>query len=218
LNFGLPFVKMEAVNVTDLQGALNERLGPTPNKTSLHAFIATLKNPGGLERLGQIIAVDLFNGNKDRFFPDTPFTKTIGGVTFNFRCLVNPGNVFRVDLGTGGSEIGALDFVDPNSEYKDSTIPLATAEATAMSGPWPGRVLADASRRTAFADDVVHDLEAIVSPHGYVRKLGLYRSSRITNGMVQGAQLIRNKLKQKYESQGWPQGIKDRYDILLLVQ
>lgn len=221
LTFGFPFVKMAAVNVMDLEGALDDRLGPNADKTDLRAFTATLKAQGGLERLGKIVAVDLFNGNTDRFFPGSASTKTIGGVDFNLRCLVNVGNVFRVDVGGGGSEVGALDFIDPNSRFKDMNTPLAQAE-TAAGQPWPGRVLADKKRRKDFAGDVVHDLEALLSPHksrfSLKTKLGLDAANRVSTGMVQGAQLIKSKLELKYNPNRWTVGIRDRYLIICQVQ
>jgi hypothetical protein len=87
LTFNDPVVKMAAFDVKDLESALDKRLGQAPDKTDLRAFTATLKAPGGLERLGRIIAVDLFNGNTDRFYPGPPMTIRLGSVTFNLRCL-----------------------------------------------------------------------------------------------------------------------------------
>lgn len=218
LTFGFPFVKMEAVNVMDLEGALQDRLAG--NKGDLRAFTATLNAPGGLERLGKIIAVDLFNGNTDRFYPGSASAKTIAGVTFNLRCLVNVGNVFRV-TNTAGPEVGALDFIDPNSRFKDINTPLATAE-TSAGEPWPARLLADKKRRNDFAKDVVHDLEAILSPRksrfSLKTKLKGDAASRIATGMVQGAQLIKSKLEAKYNPNRWTSGIRDRYLIICQVK
>jgi hypothetical protein len=220
LTFGFPFVKMEAVDVKDLKEALNNRLGPNADKTDLRNFTTTLNAPGGLERLGQIIAVDLFNGNKDRFYPGAAGTELIGGVNFNFRCLVNVGNVFRVAT-VGGSDVGALDFIDPQSVFKDINTPLSQAEATAGT-PWPGRVLADKKQRNEFAKDVVHDLESVLSPRksafSLKTKLKGDAASRLANGMVEGAQRIKSKLEVKYNPGRWTPGITDRYMVMCQVQ
>lgn len=218
LTFGFPFVKMEAVNVKDLEGALEARLAANADKSSLRAFTATLNAPGGLERLGQIVAVDMFNGNTDRFYPGRAGARTIGGVTFNLRCLVNVGNVFRFDNATG-PEVGAMDFVDPNSQFKNVNVPLANAEATA--GEWPARILADKKRRKDFAKDIVHDLEAILSPRksrfSLKSKLKGDAADRVAKGMVEGAKLIKVKMESKYNPNRWTQGLRDRYLIICRV-
>jgi len=220
LGFGFPFVKMAAVNVSDLEGALKARLAPNVDKTSLRAFTATLNAPGGLETLGKIIAVDLFNGNTDRFFPGAASTKNVGGVDFNLRCLVNIGNVFRA-VTAGGSEVGALDFIDPNSIYKDINTPLAQAELGAAY-PWPARLLTSRQQRHAFAKDVVHDLEKILNPHksrfSLKTKLTGNSEGRVASGMKQGAFAIKLKLEAKYINPNQAtQGILDRHQILSQV-
>lgn len=218
MTFGAPFVKMDALQgVTDLQGALEARL--QGDKTDLRAFAATLNAPGGLERLGKIIAADLFNGNSDRFWPGTPRQFRIGGMTFNLRCLQNVGNVFRVN-NSGVSEVGALDFVDPNSRWKDINIPLAQAEAS-VGREWSGRTLAEKVKRDSFAKDVVFDLETTLSPRKSTfslrSKLNGDAATRVANGMVQGAQLIKAKLELKYNPNRWTPGVKDRYLIVCQV-
>lgn len=217
--FPEPFVKMEAVALTDLEKALEKRLAPNSNKADLRAFTATLNAPGGLERLGKIIAVDLFNGNRDRFFPGSKSEKTIGGVSFKLRCLVNVGNVFHVTSAAGG-EIGALDFVDPNSLFKDINKPLAEAERAANK-LWPGRILADKKLRNAFAEDVVHDLETILSPRkstfSLKTKLNSGAADRLSKGMAEGGRLIKSKLEAKYNPNRWTQGVRERYMIICTV-
>ncbi len=218
LTFTEPFVKMEALNLRDLEGALTVRM--TGDKTDLRSFAATLIAPGGLETLGAIVAADMYNGNKDRFYPGSHGTRTIGTVALNLRCLVNVGNVFKINTGTG-SALGALDFVDPQSRFKDPNIPLAQAEAAAGE-KWPGRYLSEKWRRQAFAKDIVHDLEAILSPKksrfSLKSKLPSDAASRIEKGMVQGAKQIAAKLEQKYNPNGWNQGLRDRYMIISQVK
>lgn len=220
LGFGFPFVKMEAVNVKDLEGALANRL--SGDKRDIRAFTATLNAPGGLETLGKIIAADMFNGNTDRFFPGSASTKTVGGVDFNLRCLVNVGNVFRVNT-AAGSEVGALDFVDPQSKFKNINQSLSDIEEPGdKSTWWQARVLVDRSKRKDFAKDVDHDLEKILSPHkskfSLKTKLNFGSVDRIDKGMVEGARLIKAKLEQKYGPNNWTPAIRERYDIICKVK
>ncbi len=216
--FPEPFVKMQAVNVTDIEKALEQRMGG--DKANLRAFTDTLNAPGGLEKLGKIIAADMFNGNRDRFYPGKRSSKTIGGTTINLRCLVNVGNVFRVET-AGGSEVGALDFIDPNALFKDISEPLDQGERR-TGKLWPGRLLANKKERNAFAEDVIHDLEAILSPRKSMfslkTKLKSGAAGRIATGMVEGAKLIKSKLEAKYNPNGWRPGILQRYTIICQVQ
>ncbi len=232
----LNFVKMAALNVVDLKDALEQRLASDPNKASLRSFTETLKANGGLERLGQILAVDLFVGNLDRFSPFEGSPRTIAGQSFPFRSLINISNVFKVDLTDGSSEVGALDFVDAYNPFKLSTVPLAVAEQADPTIPqWPGRVLADARRRKEFAENVVHDLELILHPHksrfSLKKKLGFFAAGRVDAGLVEGTRKIKGKLVVKYpyiwkkflgntvtqgdEANYGP--IKERYDVVANV-
>ena len=206
-----PFVKMEAINeLTDMQTALLSN-----DRRDLRNFATTLNAPGGLERLGQIIAVDLFNGSTDRFYPHN--TGLVG--EYRLRCLVNIGNVFKVYT-NGRFEVGALDFADPNSYYRDIDVPLEKAEGSAgANDPWPGRILADGMRRYSFAKDVVHDLEKVLNIHksalSFRTKLNRNAPERIVYGMIEGVRLIKNKLISQYSlSKKWTDGVNDRYLII----
>jgi hypothetical protein len=217
LTFDTAFVKMEAQNLVDLQNALEDRLN-NGNKKSLAGFVTALNAHGGLEKLGAIIAADMFNGNSDRFFPNSANSHTIGKTTFQTRCLVNVGNVFGAYHVSGTFQVAGLDFVDPQSRFKDPNTPLATAEAA--SGPWSGRVLADKQKRNDFAKDVIHDLEVLLSPRSRFRlrsKLNGDASTRLVSGMVQGAKLIAAKMETKYNPNGWTPGLKDRYMVMAQV-
>lgn len=219
LTFGFPFVKMEAHNLRDLEGALKDRAAG--NKQDLQAFTQTLTEKGGLEKLGHVVAVDLFNGNTDRFFPGTNNNVTIGPYNIHLKALVNVGNVFVVLTG-GGFKVSALDFVDPQSRFKDLNQPLANLEASSSKeDQWPGRVLISSSRRSAFASDIVHDLEKILHPKKHAlslkSKLGVFAARRLESGMIAGAQAIRQKLFTKFNGK-WTAGAKERYDLLAKVK
>jgi hypothetical protein len=188
-------------------------------RANLKAFTATLNAKDGLERLGTIIAVDLFNMNQDRFWPDAPQTEQIGGFEFHFRCLRNIGNVFRIDTGDGSSEVGALDFIFRKEGFTDINKPLAECERA--GGPWGGRILADKARRLAFAKDVAHDLERALNPlnggFGLKTKLHSDAANRISAGMVTRARVIWGKLQMKYHPNNWTAGTSERQAILAQV-
>jgi len=217
-NFREPFVKMEAQNVTDIEKALEQRAAG--NKTNLRAFTATLNGPGGWERLGQIVAADMFNGNRDRFYPNLGRALDFRGHTLKMHVLVNPGNVFRVDA-THGSQVGALDFVDPNCFFKDINEPLAVGEQR-TGKKWPGRLLANKSDRKRLADEIVHDLELVLNPRKSMfslkTKLKSGAADRLVTGMIEGAKQIKTKLEAKYNPNRWTQGTTDRYKILCEIK
>jgi len=213
------FHKMNAQQVQDIQKALEKRLNG--DKTELQGFTATLAGPNGLESLGRIIAVDLFIGNTDRFFPrnwdpaaEENRTKTIGGQVFRFRALVNPNNVFR-SL-NGPDPISGLDFLDPQSRFKTLGNRLGDIENDLY--PWPMRVLTDQRLTKQFAEDIIHDLELLLNPHksrlSTKTKLGKNRKNRVIRGMKAGAQLIKQRMLQKYPLVNMTPEVRDRYDVL----
>lgn len=207
-----PWLKMEALEVKDLDGALEKRL--SGDKSEIKQFTAALTAKGGLEKLGQVIAADMFNGNTDRFLPadKTSRTQTIAGRKFAFRALINMKNVFIV-TSKAGYEVSALDYIDPQSQFKDVTASLAGTQ-------WPAMVLVEKKSREAFAADVAHDLELIVNPNKNkltpFSKLGRDAAPRIAAGMVMGAGAIKKKLEAKYKTMTG--GVKERYDVLCKVK
>jgi hypothetical protein len=212
-----PWYKMALVNVTDLHGVLEQSI--EGDKSDLKAFIATLNAKDGLEGLGRILAVDLYIMNSDRFWPQAGTQQQLGGITFEFRCLRNLKNVFRIETDNGGSEVGAMDFIFHADGYTDVHKPLAECE---RSKPWGGRTLASKALREFYAKDVAHDLELVFNPrrgnHGLKTKLKSDAASRISAGMVSGAQLIWGKQQMKYHPNGWTAGTSDRQAILAKVE
>ena len=234
----VPLLKMAFVRVTDLKEALTERL--EGNKTSLKAFTATLNAKGGLERLGQIIAVDLFTTNFDRFWPAEEKQKVYifmssGDIRpLEVPCQCNASNVFRI-VTEMGSEVGALDFVFPTDGYGDINTPLKQARLANKDfrvgrgfkndtgQEWSGRILENPAKRHAFAKDVAQCLEALLHPQRktknyFNRKLSFDAAKRIEKGMIQGAQRIADKLKDKYGANGMTQGVKERYTVMRMVR
>ena len=219
------FYKMGSQEIRDLGGALNKRIDG--DKSELKAFLAVLTQPGGLERLGQVVAVDLFNGNSDRLFPNRTDVQTIGGISFNFKTVANIGNVFTV-LSGGGFKVSALDFIAPNSEFKDHNQPLANQESgdpadndSQYNGQWPGKLLVDRKARQKFAKDIVDDLEMIFHPKKHKlslkKKLPFNAAKRIDNGMVAGAQSLKRRLEAKYNPNRWTPGATERYQLMCQV-
>lgn len=220
------FVKMNAVNVQDLQGAFNSRMDG--DKRDLKSFAATLNAEGGFESLGKIVAVDLFTQNTDRFWPsesgayrNRPLETKDGdyvGTPFKTRCLGNIGNVFCINTGSG-NQVGAMDFVFNNW---DMNKPIGECERdTHMQ--WGGRILMDKVKREGFAKDIVQDLEIVLSPNrgrfSLKSKLKSDAASRVVRGMVEGAGLIKARLEAKYSPQNrWTLGARERYEMLRQVR
>jgi hypothetical protein len=219
-----PWFKMASMELKDLEGALKKRLDG--DKSAIKTFIATLTAKGGLEKLGQVVAADMFNGNGDRFKPTwavdpqekKPDAVTIKGRKFDFKVLINLGNVFLATT-EKGIEVSALDFVDPNSRFKDMTAPLAGLEAKA-NFKWHGRVLADKKLRETFANEIAADLELVLNPKkskmSPFTKLGRDAGSRIAAGMVTGTLAIKKRLEAKYKPMTG--GVKERYDLIAQVK
>ena len=215
LTFPEPFAKMTKQTIHHLEEAATER--GKGNKSIVRLYASSLKASGGLERLGQVVAGDLFNGNTDRFSPNAGQTKTIGPYTFDFKALVNPGNAMIIALDDGSFGATMLDYVDPNSLFKDIAVPLATAE---RQGAWPGRTLVDKKLRHAFAKDIVSDLESVLQPNKSwynTSKLGSGAVSRLEAGMVEGAKLLKRRLEAKYNPNRWSAGATDRYALMCRV-
>ncbi len=133
LGFGFPFTKMAKQIIHNIEDAAIQRL--EGNKAVVRTFVKTLTAKNGLESLGQVVAGDLFNANKDRFNPyQAPKEQKFGSISIHVRVLVNAGNVMLVAT-QGGFKVSMLDYVDPNSQFKDPNVPLATAETAAnLSG------------------------------------------------------------------------------------
>lgn len=210
----VPWVKMAALDIKDLDKAVEKRL--EGDKSAVNVFIAALSAKGGLEKLGQVIAADLFNGNTDRFLPDSPRELKVGqgasATTFSLKCLQNIGNVF-VAMGTKGYEVSALDFVDPQSRFRDIHAPLGEN--------WKFEILRDKKKREAFAAAAIADLETLLHPHksplSPLTKLGKDAPARLATGMVQGAAAIKARLEKKFAPMP-TDGVGQRYTIVTQVK
>lgn len=204
--------KMIKQQVHNIEDAARQR--GNGSKELMQKMVAGLKKDGGLEYLGGIVAADLFNGNTDRFYPGSAQQVQIGPFTFNVKVIVNFGNVMMVTAGDTMNASG-LDYVDGNQfRYFQ---PLVATEQS-VEEKWPGRILADSKKRRSFADDIIHDLEALFNPKkskfSLRTKLGMKAASRLDRGMKEGARKIRISMQGK---PNLSQGMKDRPAVIANV-
>jgi len=192
--------KMEAHTLIDMEKAYTLAHRPGKNKPAdlshITEFCTTLKGPGGLERLGEIIAVDLFNGYKDRFYPG-------GGFLFRqWKAIVNLGNVMLIMDSNNNLVPSGLDAVNRES-------PTWKQQVTA---DWSGHLLSDIARRRTFAGDVIDDIEHIFAPIPPTARrfktpepaLGKHSKSvqRLIDGMRNGVKKIIQKVRDKGDKLG----------------
>jgi hypothetical protein len=206
------------------------------NKGPLRQFVASLNAKGGLESLGQVVAVDLFNQNQDRFCPRVPVAHPLtydtgatkyGGKAHDlggkeFFVLVNLGNVM-LGLDNNKKKAVALDSFDPFSgSFTDVNQTIEQLEAA--GGIWFGRMLTAGARhfRKLYAEDIVNDLEFAWGPRN--RKFKFLKSTRldsnaakrIFHGMESAIPVIKQKLHALINKPGRlaPPGLLSRYAIL----
>jgi hypothetical protein len=193
---GGKWVKMGVKRMSDLKAAGLDRIAG--DKMGVRQFAAALNADGGLEKLGKILAADLFNDNQDR-------CSVGGGMAFNsvgLRYLVNVGNVL---LSSG--KLSGLDSWDPGGPTKETRQHLAAVDP---NNEWGGYLLGPAGQvtvngnvvtRDAFAAGVIADLEVVLGPRkrrlGILRKqrLDKHAKTRLLTGMTSGAGKIRTHLR-----------------------
>ena len=183
--------KMENVpGFTDLKSAVQD-LQNNGNYQGVRAIGKALNAPDGFETLGQVIAADFFNQNRDRFYPNSSAGATDGGQNpttgGRFRVVQNYGNIMiSVDkkknrtlaLDKFLSKIGrdrkkertvlGLDSYDPSTAvYMDMSKTVAQIE-NAGGDPWDGKFLRanpkDNQRREELCDDIFTDLDELLGP------------------------------------------------------
>jgi len=220
--------KMPFESLSDADKLLALRLGDkggAKDKSLMYKFAQGLKEPGGLEQLGKIIAADMFNGNGDRFNPLEGSKNHYGGKDLRFRVIKNIGNVFVIGKNTDMRfAVSGHDFLDPNSPFRNFNLTVAEIQQyyTREDGSgeeWLGDYLCDPARRKKFAKDVAHDLEKIVSPNRKAlspfRKLGRegHAAKRVEKGMLQGMRAIVDAVDRRFGKAGkgqMPPGLQDR--------
>lgn len=211
------WLKMELKQLMTLDDAVFKRL--QGDKADVRFIAHALKKHGGLEKLGEIISADLFNGSNDRFaYP--PLTKAQDGkhAGVPLKVIQNVGNVFIACNGRGsGSPVG-LDNFDPFSTARH----VVGQEAMDMDlgvQSWGGNLLLKqhATIREQFVKGIIEDLEALLggprnrkNPFGSQNRLGTGRKQRLLTGMESGMKKMRNefaRLKRNANGRTFPVGI-----------
>ncbi len=222
--------KMPYSALTPADKILEQRIGAggAVDKSLTQALRKGLKDTGGLEQLGKIIAADMFLGNGDRFLP--PGAEGAGSTVSNakhhgtkdlkFVSLKNPGNLFLLGKNTQMKmSVSGHDYFDPNSQFRNFDSQLRDLEDVNMGGEtWLGRSIANARSRRAFAKVVVQDLETLLSPNkrkGSLRtKLGTGAYRRVESGMRDGiGQIVAEYDKQASTGATMPGGMTERINI-----
>jgi hypothetical protein len=209
--------KMPHTPMMNLQSALESRHGATlrtldedsksiaQSDKPMRDFLRTLKDPGGLEALGRIIAIDCFSGNQDRVAPGSYRKETLAGHSFVFHAIQNIGNLMVTGQGKAKT-LSGMDFADPNSALKEADKSLDEHRQKGQ-GEWLGDYIVDAGKRKKFAGEVITDLEMIFTTGqkktlkrrimGSKPALGSDSVNRLDAGMVSGAKLLSQYIKDK---------------------
>lgn len=221
---GITWLKMRKLEgIVTLEGAAQMAQKEDPDKSGVRNIAAALNAPGGLEKLGQILAVDLFNGNNDRFDPSDdpqPFEKD----GHSYRRLVNMGNVVLCTQG-GSLQVVGLDAYAGWSEFRDVEGEVSQQDLLR----WPGIHLKDDHQawREEFVKDVAVDLETALGPRN--RKLAFLSSSRLPKdavrrilaGIDQGSRTLRDKIQAAIglgKENKLQKGLKQRLQVLGWMQ
>lgn len=224
---GLTAFKMRNMQMIDLEGAMKLATHQNadarkPDKAS--EFLDALKNKGGLEMLGMVIAADAYNGNVDRL--GAPIMQTFGkkkgqyhasgmqnefvkvdGKNTKFKVIQNLGNI--VVCVNGGKYVPSmLDYFDNKSATADKVLNIELLE-----------YLADKQRVSQFSAYLIEDLESlftVFSPDGQQGLLGNKAVDRVAKGIAKGFEKVKKAVKSEYGTgaKRSGQGVKDRYAIL----
>ena len=214
------WVKMATRKLIKLDTAVLKRLDPNnPDDTDVRIIGKALRDKGGLEKLGMIVAADLFNGNTDRFtLPDPHFPGTAPGTGgIPMQVVTNVGNVLVASVGGNKAHPIGLDSYDPMSEWKNVDSPTP-----AVGNTWGGLILRPNQKaaRKSYAEKIVSDLEALLGARNRTfrnkNQLGTRRKSRINNGMEEGAKKLKKALRtwrRRFPNQD-VKGVKAKMDLL----
>lgn len=183
--------------LTNLESAA-QKARDKGDKSGIRAIAAALSAPGGLEALGEILAMDAFNGNIDRF-DMSPNPQGDKGC----RRLVNIGNV-AVCLQNGVIKPVGMDPFSADSNLGDVTKKgMPGLERPGLPREeWTGYRLKPDQRpwRIKFCEDVAWDLEHMLGPRNRViRGLATNRlprdaALRLAAGMDMGTARLKTRL------------------------
>lgn len=212
----------EAPGVIDLKAAVNDMIN-NQDKTGVRAIAKSLNAAGGMEMLGRIVAVDLYNGNTDRFVADGLGGALNPRTNARFRVIQNIGNILLA-VENGKLRPVGLDSFESASIYADvtKTIPAIEQNDAGMAPGWSGRKLTDAqvAWRHQFAQSICDDLEDAWGPRN--RKLGFLRkqrlngdaAARLVRGMRDAVTELKNHIRIKAAKINAPAGLASRLTIL----
>lgn len=205
--------KLEGIVNLEMAAISARAEGANRDKQGVRAIAAALSGPGGLEKLGSILAVDLFNGNNDRFSLDEPgqAEARIPGHQLKFHRMTNIGNVVLCLQNNVLRPVG-LDAYAGFSEFRD----LSANQPPPRE--WPGYRLTDAQAqwRRKFANEVAADLETALGPRNRkvvfasTNRLPPDAGARIAKGMDQGITALKTKLLAMHSAQTRPPGLLQR--------
>jgi hypothetical protein len=195
----------------DLLSASEHRT-KTGDKDQIRRIQAAFKAPGGLEKMGSILAVDAFTGNNDRVQFTPELRATIGawnGVTM--KCIINPGNVFLA-FENGRDAILGLDSFDPNTQF-------GNIKEFRTDSYYPGTLhhSGQLAARTTLFTEFCADVEGLLGPRDRTfsfqkqTRLPINAVTRIGAGWNAAAPKILSFYKQKYARGGTPPAMVERF-------
>jgi hypothetical protein len=226
LGEGGSWLKMELRQLMTLDSAVNNRVNQG-DKADVRVIARALKKHGGLEKLGEIISADLFNGSQDRFaYP--PMTQAQDGKYANIplKVVQNVGNVFVACNGNGsGTPIG-LDNFDPYGEQRH--VDGAQAQNMDLSiHTWGGNLLlkTNGTQRNEFVKATIEDLEALLgggqrnrkTRFGSQARLGTGRKRRLLKGIDSGAKKMNKAFsgyRKRAQGRNFSEGVARKLNTL----
>ncbi|MHB1225752.1 MAG: hypothetical protein ACYC2G_17115 [Gemmatimonadaceae bacterium] len=141
------------------------------NALKARQILLALRDPENLDRLGRILATDMFLGNTDRFVND------VGG-----KGIQNIGNVFFVEKGTGEFKIKGLDVFDPSKNTALMSHTVARGCTDPRGGDnvdyWAGPLLKDPVQLNRVAQNALDSL--------YTELSGVLRKANEPAAMIRG--------------------------------
>jgi len=199
------------VNMLDLLSASEHRT-KSGSKDQIRRIAAAFKAPGGLEKMGQILAVDAFSGNNDRLQWTPELRPTIGqwnGVTMEI--IINPGNVFLA-FEQNRDVILGLDSFDPNTQFGN----MRDFQTNSL---YPGTYLnpAQGPAREKIFKSFCNDVEGLLGPRDRTfsfqkqTRLPIDAARRLATGWKTGSDKVLAFYKAKYAAGKIPFGMVERF-------
>lgn len=223
------WTKMEFKNLTMLDSAAAS--AQDGDKADVRTISRALKKSGGLEKFGEILAVDLFVGSSDRFYYPSSFewnTLRKGGkiglsnpprFPDKFIVMHNMGNVFVASGANGKGRPIGLEIFDPNNYYRDFD---KSIDDNAVAWTGSAFLKSNADDLKVWAGYVITDLETALGPrnrkssHFSSKRLGSNRKARLVKGIYHGEKIMKRNIEgvRKRGNVQMLQGLEDRGAIL----